>query len=301
MANLAEKTYWKIGGECDFFYQPNNEIELKKTLTESNLTNLIIIGNGTNLLFDSLGYSGSVIKLGNDFDYIKKLDSKNIEVGGATWVPGMVRQLSLMGKGNLDHCIGIPATIGGLVAMNGGSQRRSISENIVSVKVMDYKGNISVIDNLDCQFSYRNSIFLNEKLIILSVILKLNNIIPRSNRTNLLKILKERRTKFPRKKPNCGSVFKSSPELYKKVGPPGYIIESLGLKGFRIGDAMISKMHANFIVNMGCAESSDILSVVAYINDRCFEKYGFRMKAEAIYISESGFRCNLDEFVMSIK
>ncbi|ULN64467.1 UDP-N-acetylmuramate dehydrogenase [Vibrio gigantis] len=293
MANLAEKTYWKIGGECDFFYQPNNEIELKKTLTESNLTNLIIIGNGTNLLFDSLGYSGSVIKLGNDFDYIKKLDSKNIEVGGATWVPGMVRQLSLMGKGNLDHCIGIPATIGGLVAMNGGSQRRSISENIVSVKVMDYKGNISVIDNLDCQFSYRYSVFLKEKLIILSVTLNLIDISPSSNRSNLLTILKERRKKFPRKEPNCGSVFKSSKELYDTIGPPGYVIESLGLKGFQIGGAMISPKHANFIVNTGNATSSDIINLVQHINDCCFDRYKLIMESEAIYVSEDGIRCHV--------
>lgn len=296
MANLAEKTYWKIGGECDFFAQPNNEIELKNILNESNLTNLIIIGNGTNLLFDSLGYSGSVIKLGNDFDYIKKIDSENIEVGGATWVPGMVRQLSLMGKGSLDHCIGIPATIGGLVAMNGGSQRRSISENIVSVKVMDYKGNISVIDNLDCQFSYRYSVFLKEELIILSVTLSLIDIFPSSNRSNLLNILKERREKFPRKEPNCGSVFKSSKELYDTIGPPGYIIESLGLKGYKIGGAMVSNKHANFIVNTANAQSIDVLKLVEYINEKCYLKYGIKMVAEAIYMEKEGNKMTLDKY-----
>jgi len=295
MINLAEKTYWKIGGECEAFFQPSNDIELKSILAQNNLTNLIIIGNGTNLLFDSLGYSGSIIKLGCGFNYINKLDSGLIEVGGATWVPGLVRQLSLMGKGSLDHCIGIPATIGGLVAMNGGSQRHSIGENIVSVKVMDYKGNVSVISNLDCQFSYRHSIFLKEKLIVLSVVLNLKDIPSRSNQSHLLKILKERRAKFPRKEPNCGSVFKSSKELYDKIGPPGYVIESLGLKGYQIGGAQISNKHANFIVNLGDATSNDVLELVRYVNELCMTKYGMTMDAEAIYCEKSGFMCSLDK------
>lgn len=289
--NLSEKTYWNVGGSCSSFFETNTESELHKVLTYNDISDLIVIGNGTNLLFDSEGYSGVVIKLGKSFNFINnRLSNNTVEVGASVWVPGLVRKLSTLGKGSLDHCVGIPATVGGLVAMNGGSQRRSISENIVSVKVMDFEGVISTIPVEKCLFSYRDSIFLKEKLIILSVVLKLEEIVPKSNRKNLLNILKERRLKFPRKEPNCGSVFKSSKELYDKVGPPGFIIESLGLKGLTIGNAQISSKHANFIVNKGGAHSRDIIKLVKYINKCCFEKYEFTMEAEAIYIESTGKR-----------
>ncbi|MEZ8922422.1 UDP-N-acetylmuramate dehydrogenase [Vibrio cyclitrophicus] len=294
MQKLSEKMYWKIGGNCNEYYQVNSEKELKDVIKNADLSNVIVIGNGTNLLFDSEGFNGTVIKLGHCFDYVKKTDDL-IEVGSSTWVPGLVRKLSQKGKGSLDHCIGIPATIGGLVVMNGGSQRRSISENITSVRVMDYKGDISIIDRSECEFNYRKSIFLNNDFIVLSVVLRLENITPNSNRNNLINILKERRSKFPRKDPNCGSVFKSSKELYDRIGPPGYIIESLGLKGYSIGGAKISNKHANFIINTGNATSNDVLQLVNYINHECYNKYGFRMESEAIYIDRSGFRCSLDK------
>ncbi|EEX39528.1 UDP-N-acetylmuramate dehydrogenase [Vibrio furnissii] len=290
MVKLADKSYWKVGGECSSFFDVGDEIQLKNTLKNNDLSKLIVIGNATNLLFDSKGYDGVVIKLNGQFNQVSFSDSGPVEVGAAVWVPGLVRQLMKRGKGSLDHCVGIPATVGGLVAMNGGSQRKSISENIISVKVMDYDGNIHWIDREECLFSYRKSLFLDGGLIILSVILDLVDIEPNSNRIDLLKILKERRLKFPRKEPNCGSVFKSSVELYNKIGPPGFVIESLGLKGLKFGDAEISEKHANFIVNKGHAKSDDIISLVKHINLYCKNEYNIEMEAEAIYLSKSGER-----------
>ncbi|MEX6424814.1 UDP-N-acetylmuramate dehydrogenase [Providencia manganoxydans] len=284
---LSNNTYWGIGGPCERFYIINNNHQLRALLNNPINTDLITIGNGTNLLFDSEGYQGTIVKLGAGFDFINVLDDC-VEVGASTWVPGLVRNLSTLGFGSLDHCVGIPATIGGLIAMNGGSQRRSISEVINSVEVMDFSGKIFHLDNKECEFNYRHSIFSNDNFIILSAKLNVEKIQPNSNRKNLIEILRERRLKFPRKQPNCGSVFKSSPELYKKIGPPGLIIESLGLKGFSIGGAKVSEIHANFIVNTGEATSKDVIEVVDHINQMCFLKYGFEMEAEAIFVDQFG-------------
>ncbi|HHF0560599.1 TPA: hypothetical protein ACPHT1_004802, partial [Vibrio antiquarius] len=81
------------------------------------------------------------------------------------------------------------------------------------------------------------------------------------------------------------SVFLSSPELFNMVGPPGYVIESLGLKGYKIGNAQISEQHANFIVNLGGASSDDVLSLVSLINEKCKDKYGFELESEALFYS----------------
>lgn len=294
MANLAEKTYWKVGGICNNFNEIENLEELSSYLKNNSFP--IVIGNGTNILFDSDGFDGSVIRLGSDFDFINiEKNSNIISVGASVWVPGLVKYLSKKGFGGLDHCIGIPATIGGLVTMNGGSNRQSVSEIIEEVTYLDEMGNIKSILGSECEFGYRESIFKKNKSIIISIKIKLDIIERNSNRMNLINILKSRRLKFPRKTPNCGSVFMSSPALFDKVGAPGFIIQSLGLKGARVGDAQISEQHANFILNIGNATSGDIIALVRLINEKCYSKYGLKMKTEVIFYSKNGQANQLDD------
>ncbi|MFA1575343.1 UDP-N-acetylmuramate dehydrogenase [Vibrio cyclitrophicus] len=289
---LSNCTYWKIGGFCNQFYHANSLKELIKVIKVTKGKKRLIIGNGTNILFDTNGCSCIIIKLGNQFNYIATdLNQRNpniIEVGASYFVPRLIKNLSNFGFGGLEHCVGIPATLGGLIAMNGGSQRKSISSRLISVTAIDSDGNLVELKKEECLFGYRKSIFLQKDLIIISAIFELDCITKNSNRHELLSILQERNKKFPRKEPNSGSVFKSSKEIYELIGPPGYIIESLGLKGFNIGGAKVSEKHANFIVNTGNATSDDVINLINYINDCCFEKYKIRMDVEPIYIDELG-------------
>ncbi|EJD6083076.1 UDP-N-acetylmuramate dehydrogenase [Providencia alcalifaciens] len=294
--DLSNKTYIKIGGLCENFFEVRTVDELRTVLKQTS-SPFIVIGNGTNLIFDSSGYNGTVIKLSSEFSFIRPIsNSQLVHVGAATWIPRLVRQLSVIGLGGIEHCVGIPATLGGLIAMNGGSQRRSISENIYKIFTINKHGVQKEYTPNECLFSYRDSIFKKNTEIITSAIISLDTIPPYENRKNLLRILSDRRKKFPRKIPNCGSVFMSSPELYDSIGPPGYIIESLGLKGFKIGGAEISPLHANFITNKKNASSSDIINIVRHVNNKCFEKYNIKMKAEPIYITKNGALYHLDEY-----
>ncbi len=104
----------------------------------------------------------------------------------------------------------------------------------------------------------------------------------------MLEDLRERRRKFPRKEPNCGSVFLSTSEMHASVGPPGKIIEEAGLKGMRIGNAEVSRQHANFIVNCNSAASKDVLSLIAHIRQVVYERIGFDLCCEVRYVSTSG-------------
>ena len=101
-------------------------------------------------------------------------------------------------------------------------------------------------------------------------------------------ILASRRKKFPRKLPNCGSVFLSNPKMYDVVGPPGFAIEQAGLKGLREGNAQISPLHANFIVNLGGAKSRDVLFLIARARNDVFKRTGFKMDCEVRYVTKDG-------------
>jgi UDP-N-acetylmuramate dehydrogenase len=109
------------------------------------------------------------------------------------------------------------------------------------------------------------------------------------------KTLSSRRKKFPRKFPNCGSVFVSNPKMYDLVGPPGFAIEKVGLKGLKKGNAQISELHANFIVNLGGASSNDVLYLIFQARKKVNESTNFWMDCEARYISPNGEICKAHE------
>ena len=194
----------------------------------------------------------------------------------------------MSGLKGLEHTIGIPGTIGGLVLMNGGSQRKGIGENVVRVRVVDREGNQKELSREDCAFSYRHSALQGTGAVVVQVELECETGDPRQIRRLMLEDLRERRRKFPRKEPNCGSVFLSTSEMHASVGPPGKVVEDAGLKGSRIGDAEVSHQHANFIVNRGKASSRDVLALIDHIRKVVFAQIGFELCCEVRYVSPDG-------------
>jgi UDP-N-acetylmuramate dehydrogenase len=283
---LCNKSYWGIGGKADIFIEPetlNGLIYAIKYLTEHKIPN-IIIGQGTNILFDDKGIRGAVLKVGENLNEVYVTDNEIISESGV-YVPFLARMAQKKSLSGLEHIIGIPGTLGGLVAMNGGSLRKGIGDNIVWVETINKFGETKIFLKNECEFFYRHSIFQENELIITKVKISLEKGDSNDIRNKMLEILKSRNEKFPRKQQSCGSVFLSDPELYKKVGPPGLIIELLGLKGKRIGKAEISKTHGNFIINTGNASHKDILMIIDLINTKCNQVYGFKMEAEVKYIT----------------
>jgi UDP-N-acetylmuramate dehydrogenase len=111
---------------------------------------------------------------------------------------------------------------------------------------------------------------------------------PRTMRQEMLSILRERKRKFPQKLPNCGSVFVSDPAMYAEYGPPGAVIEKLGLKGLTYGGAQVSPQHANFVVNTGQASAQDVLQVVTHVRDAVLEHTGYNMRPEGKFVRPDG-------------
>jgi len=283
---LSQHCTWEIGGNADVMVEPSNLKQLGNILTFSIEHSIpyIVIGRGANILFSDDGYSGIVIKIGNAFSKCV-IDKEIVRCESGVWVSGLARRTANLSLSGLEHTIGIPSTIGGLVYMNGGSMRQCIANNIVSVKTLSQKAQIKTYSADECCFDYRGSRFqTHSEEIIIEVTLKLKHGNKHEIRREMLSILRQRRTAFPLKQPSCGSVFKINNKIYNEFGPPGKIIENLGLKGYRVGNVMVSPKHANFFVNLGGAKASDVLELVKYVNQKIAQKTGNELVCEVRYI-----------------
>lgn len=293
---LCRHNSWQIGGPADLLIEPQspNQVAAVMALVEKYQLPLVIIGQGTNLLFDDAGVRGVVMKIGSQMAHID-ITGNRIVAGAGAWVPQVAREAMRAGLTGLEHCIGIPGTLGGLVMMNGGSHRHGIGEHVVTVTVVDKDATIHQLSAAECQFAYRFSALQKRGAVIVEVELEC----PPGNladvRRDMLLDLRERRRKFPRKQPNCGSVFLSTSEMHASVGPPGRIIENAGLKGLRCGAAEVSKQHGNFIVNLGGATSADVLTLIARIRLVIREQLDFDLCCEVRYVSPGGKICPADQ------
>lgn len=286
---LASHNSWRIGGPADLLVEPGSIEQVATLLKEIDRSGLpyIVIGQGTNLLFDDAGVRAVVVKLGGQMAGIS-FSGNSIVVSGGCWVPQLARLAMKQGLAGLEHCIGIPGTLGGLVAMNGGSQRKGIGDNVVSVTVVTAAGEVQTLSREECSFSYRSSALQGSGKIVVEAELNCPKAGTQAVRHEMLSDLRIRRTKFPRKIPNCGSVFLSTSEMHASVGPPGKIIEESGLKGFRIGQAEVSTQHANFILNRGGAKAQDVLKLIAHIRKTVHQRIGFDLDCEVRYVSSQG-------------
>ncbi len=286
---LARHNSWKIGGPADLLIEPETPQQIADVLQIARLRGipLVVIGQGTNLLFDDAGVRGIVLKVGAQLGKIEIAGQRILAEGGA-WVPQLARLAMRAGLAGLEHCIGIPGTVGGLVIMNGGSQRRGIGENILRVWIVGAEGEQRMLSQAECDFSYRHSALQGTGAVVVKVELECPYGDIREIRREMVCDLRNRRHKFPRKQPNCGSVFLSTTEMHASVGPPGKIIEAAGLKGTRIGGAEISRQHANFIVNSGGATSADVLALIRQIRRTIRDRIGFELCCEVRYVSPLG-------------
>lgn len=286
---LCNHCMWRIGGPAEILAEPQDDEQLRKILqvtVEYNIP-VIVIGHGTNLLFDDAGLRGLAVKIGNKMsDY--SIEGNRVRAKAGIWTPKIARAVGNEGLTGIEHAIGIPGTLGGLIVMNGGSKGRCIGDVVKKVHVMNHQGQTSSLLRNDCQFSHRSSALQKSDLIVTGIEMEFERGEPHAIRREMLEILRVRNGKFPRKTPNCGSVFLSGSQMYERFGPPGKIIEETGLKGLRIGGAQVSHKHANFIVNPGEAASADIISLIRLIREKVYDRIGAWMECEVRYVSPGG-------------
>lgn len=287
--SLSSLSRWRVGGTAKCIFRPASHADIATFVKYMHATQTPygVIGSTTNLLFSEQGIQVPLLRIDDTYARVQFAGDTAICQSGV-WVPGFARATATRGLAGLAHIVGIPGTLGGLVCMNGGSQRKGVGEHIVSVKSVTATGESRTYSQAQCNFSYRHSVFLDNKEVISEVTLQLEPGEPKAIKREMLQILRSRSKKFPRKLPNCGSVFVSDPSMYADYGPPGAVIERCGLKGTVQGGAQISPLHANFIVNRGGATAEDILSLIYLARSRVQEETGYGMKAEALYVEPDG-------------
>lgn len=288
--DLARVSRWKIGGVADCVVCPRTTLALQQVLRLARAAHVpvTVIGLTTNLLFAQEGIRALVIHLGRDFAAFS-ITGNRVWAQAGVWVPHYARQVARAGLSGVEHLAGIPGTLGGLVCMNGGSQRKGIGEQLLSVKAVDLDGTLHTYYHQQCGFAYRRSIFQdNHQIITEAEFIYEPARDALDTHRKMKRILEERRRKFPQKLPNCGSVFVSHSALYDSHGAPGAVIEKCGLKGTAHGGAQISRLHANFIVNTGGATTDDVLYLINLIRATVHQQTGHTMQTEAKYVDALG-------------
>ncbi len=286
---LSKNCWFQIGGKADYFIEPESHQQIKQTIQslQQHKVPYIIIGDGSNLLFDDNGFHGVVVKLGKKFSAFS-INNTKVEAESGVWVPKLARHIGCSGLTGLEHIIGIPGTLGGLVVMNGGSQRKGIGTHIERVQGIAQDGSDFEVSQEECQFSYRSSALQKPGTIVTKVFLKLQRGETASIRREMVDIMASRRKKFPKEFPNCGSVFLSNPTMYEHVGPPGKAIEDIGLRGLQTGGAQISPLHGNFIINKGDAKAMDVLKLIHQMRQGVKKATGYTMDAEVRFVAANG-------------
>ena len=291
--SLAQISSWNTGGIAPLVFYPKSALELSLLIQflRRKKKQYLIVGSTSNLLFDDRSPEYILVKNGPYIANVTVGDKPNTLIcDSGHSVPWLCYKLACRGLSGIEHCSGIPGTLGGLIYMNGGSMRRSLSENIEWVEILDADGEVKRLSVEECGFSRRRSIFqaANDEMLILRTCLHFLKREPAQIKREIFDIMKSRRAKFPLDQPNCGSVFVSDPKVYDELGPPGAIIERQGLKGVSYGGASISRKHANFIVNDSDAKSSDILMLIKEIYDRVKQSTGHSLNSEVEFVDYQG-------------
>lgn len=285
--SLAHFTSLKVGGTAQFLLQPRSIVDLSSALDWAKTNNLPItcIGAGSNLLISDRGLTGLVICT----RYLRGLEFDQTQ-GTVTAMAGeplvkLTNQLADRGWSGLEWAIGIPGTVGGMVYMNAGAQGGCCADRLLTATVLTPNGQILELTSQDLQFAYRHSALQTDKYLDHMVLFAKLQLLPDQDPHTIHTITNEkynhRHRTQPYHLPSCGSVFRN-PE----GASAAQLIDRAGLKGFSIGQAQVSTLHANFIVNLGEAAATDIYQVLCHVQSVISDKYGIHLQPEVKMLGE---------------
>ena len=307
--SMKKYTSFKIGGNADILVKVKNISELEHVIKIANMKNvyLTVIGNGSNILVKDNGIRGIVVKLDIDDIDIAEMDGGEyiIEAGSGVKL-GVLAQILLSEEiTGFEFAAGIPGTIGGAVKMNAGAYGGEMKDIVIETKCLNidkYKKilettniddieiskeeienvpEIEVLNNEEQKFSYRKSIFNDKKYIILETKLRLHKGNKKEIKAKMDEYLASRKEKQPIQMPSAGSTFKRGEDFITAK-----LIDECGLKGYSVGDAEVSTIHAGFIVNKGNATAEDVLALIKHVQDTVYEKTGKKIELEIEIVGE---------------
>ena len=278
---MSRHTTYRVGGPAALFITCHSYHALRRCIESLNreLVPWVLLGRGSNLLVSDEGYKGAVIVLGREFQRtVISEDGEHVTVGAAAVLSRVLNDLASKGLSGLEFAVGIPGTVGGAVSMNAGTRREWIGQLIETVVTYKPGEGMRYYSHDDVFWGYREC-GLPGGEIILEVTFKLQPAKKEDVQQRMERFVSRRRHSQPVGKASCGSVFKNPPN--KSVGA---MIEDCGLKGFSIGGAEVSPVHANFVVNNGSATAKDVLSVIEHVHEKVKETYGVELQPEVKFL-----------------
>ena len=280
---MNKHTSFKIGGNADIYVKVKEINELLHVINTSKNNNLdlTVIGNGSNVLVKDNGIRGIVLNI--DFDKVEIKDNI-VTVGAGVKLGALAHRLLKEELQGFEFASGIPGTIGGAIRMNAGAYGKEMKDIVIETICVDLENKdnpIITLKNSEQNFSYRHSIFMEKKYLIIQAKLKLQKGSPKNIKELMDEYLKSRKEKQPLSFPNAGSIFKSGNDFITAK-----LIDECGLKGYNIGDAQVSNLHAGFIVNKGNATAKDVIDLIKYIKEEVLKQTGKSINLEIEIIGE---------------
>ena len=256
---MGQLTTYKVGGPVEALFKARDLETLKKVIKYLSMEGIPygILGRGSNLLVKDEGVDGVMILLTGSLATIKgSADKSRVWAGGGVHLTDLLNWCRREGMSGLEFLAGIPGTVGGAAAMNAGAFGREINERIQSIQFVTPGGAQVETDRSELKFSYRR-LHMETGRLVANTCFGLDRDAPKAVSGRMGECLRIRKQTQPLEYPSAGSVFKNPPGDFA-----GRLIEKAGLKGKKIGGAMISEKHANFIVNKGGATAKDILALM---------------------------------------
>ena len=273
--SLAELTWFRVGGPAQVLFMPEDEADLAYFLehlpAEIPVT---VIGLGSNLIVRDGGVPGVVIRLGRGFAEVKVEEDSRIRAGTAVPDVKVSRAAQEAAIAGLAFFRGIPGAVGGALRMNGGAYGRETKDALIEARGVDRAGRVRVFSNGDMHYTYRHC-GAPEDIIFTEALFQGAPGDPVAIAAEMDKITESREATQPIKSRTGGSTFKN---------PPGHkawqLIDAAGCRGFKIGDAQVSQMHCNFLINLGSASAADIETLGETVRKRVKENSGTELEWE---------------------
>jgi len=273
-ADLSKTTWFGVGGVAEILFKPEDIDDLCKFISELDKSiPYKVIGVGSNILVRDGGFNGVVIRLGRAFTDLS-VENNMIRAGAAVSDYNFANFAMGSGFGGAEFLIGVPGLIGGGIFMNCGCYGREISEIISYVKIIDESGNLIKLDRDQIDFQYRTSNLPSSAIIVeagFTAVSEDSSII----KSRMEQISRQRQESQPIKEKTGGSTFKN-PVAYKAWE----LIDKAGFRGYKLGGAMVSEQHCNFLINTGNATASDIEDLGELIRENVKKKFGVDLEWE---------------------
>ena len=278
---LARRTTLRVGGPADVYVEPASEADLAAVIRYcgANAIPHLALGRGSNLLVRDGGIRGVVISLAHaSFNRIE-VDGERLRCGAGARLKNVAVEARRNGLCGVEFLEGIPGSVGGALRMNAGAMGGDTFTVIESIRVMDIAGRIHELPSKEIQVHYRCCPLLINR-VGLGAVFKCTRA-PRAEIEQRMAKYNAKRWETQPAKPSAGCTFKNTPTI-----PAGRLIDELGLKGKRIGDAMVSVEHGNFIVNDGKATAHDVLELIEFIKRKVMEERGVELDTEVEIVGE---------------